>query len=312
MAASEETTITTDTADTTDTVINPNEEKYLQLMRILLEKSTLGEEPRGDRTGTGTYSKFGHMIEFDVSESVLLLTTKKMAWRTCLKELLFFVSGSTDTTLLEELNVVIWKGNTSREFLDDRGLEHYPKGDMGPAYGFQWRHAGADYTTCKEDYTREGIDQLSNVIEEIKENPLSRRHIVSAWNVMQIPMMALPPCHVMYQFYVEGEHLDLLFTMRSVDVFLGLPFNLFSYNCLLYMVAHVCGLKPRKLIFQGGDTHIYSNHVEQVKEQLSREPFTAATLSFARQIDNIDDFTLDDFILDGYESWPRIRAKMAV
>lgn len=290
--------------------VRHQEIKYLNL----LQKITEGES-KTDRTGVGTQSIFGSQIEFDITEELPILTTKKVNYENIIKELLFFISGKTDTKILEDQGVNIWKGNTSKSFLEQRDLD-YEEGDMGPGYGFQWRHWGADYIDATADYTEKGIDQLTRLIEGIKKEPHSRRHVLSTWSVSDIPKMALPPCHILAQFNVSGDrsYLDCQFYMRSTDTFLGLPYNLTSYALLTYMIAHVTNLKPRKLVYVGGDTHIYSNHGLQVKKQLARTPRPFPTLRFrkASKIKNIDDFEFDSFIIEGYSSWSMISAKMAV
>lgn len=283
------------------------EYQYLDLcQKILVE----GEEKR-DRTGTGTLSLFGTSLEFDISEELPLLTTKKLVYDKVIKELLFFISGQTDTKILEEQGVGIWKWNTTSKFLQDRGLD-YVEGDMGPAYGFQWRHWGAKYNGCHEDYTGQGIDQLADLIDNLKNNPFSRRHILTAWNVSQLEEMALPPCHFTVQFNVsaDGTFIDCQLYQRSADMFLGVPWNIASYAILTYLLGSITGLKPRKLRLVFGDTHIYQNHVEQVKKQLSRTPKPWPTLKLTPK--DIDSFTPEDIQVVGYTSWPFISGKMAI
>ena len=286
------------------------ETKYLDLIAEVKSKGDFGN----DRTGVGTYSLFGKHLEFDIRETVPALTTKKLLSHMVVKELLWMVSGSTNSKVLEEQGVNIWKGNSSREFLDRRGLSAYVEGDIGPGYGFQYRHWGANYEGCSADYKGQGIDQLSNVINEIKTNPTSRRLIVSAWNVADLPLISLPPCHLLYQFNVSGSWLDCQVYQRSADLFLGLPFNLLFYSILTYMVAHLTGLKPRKLSFCLGNAHIYANHLEAVDKLLQRTPFPWATLEFKDpdQITALDQFNFDNIVIKDYVSWSYIGAPMAV
>lgn len=289
------------------------EQQYLDLLQAIL----LEGNRRIDRTQVGTLSVFGKRMEFDLREGFPLLTTKRTWFKGILEELLFFISGQTDTKLLEAKGVSIWQGNTSAEYLAKYGLPWRP-GDMGPGYSFQWRHAGAEYTGCDADYTDQGIDQLQQVIDGIKNDPFGRRHIISSWNVKELKRMALPPCHCFIQFYVHCDadgkphYLDCLMYQRSADMFLGVPFNIASYALLLSMVAHVTKLTPRKFIHDLGDTHIYLNHVDQVKEQCMRTPYPFPQLSFKRTIDNINDFTIDDVVLSNYKCHPPIKAEMAI
>jgi len=284
------------------------EQQYLDLLRQVL---TTGQS-RTDRTGTGTVSQFGVRMEFDVSETFPLFTTKKVSWHNILHELLWFVRGQTDSKILEDQKVRIWRGNTSSKFLTERGL-NYREGDCGPIYGFQWRHWNAEYEGCDQSYQGFGTDQLFNMVEQIKNNPYSRRHILSAWNVEQLDEMSLPPCHVMAQFYVTvNGKLDCQLYQRSGDLFLGVPYNVASYSCLIYMLAHMTGYKPGRLIHVIGDAHIYNNHVKQVNQLLQREPKNWPILKIEGDIKCWDDFQFEMFKLKGYESWPAIRAPMAV
>lgn len=291
--------------------VDHQEYVYLDTLKTIAETG----ETKSDRTGTGTTSVFGTRMEFNISERVPIFTTKRINYDNIIKELLFFVSGKTDTKILESDGVGIWKGNTSREFLDSRGLE-YEEGDMGPLYGFQWRHWNAPYEGCDGNYAGKGIDQLSEVIRLIRNDPHSRRILMSAWNVEQLPEMTLPPCHSYVQFNVSGDrkYLDCQLYMRSSDFFLGVPYNVASYSILTHMIAHVTNLKPRKFILVSGDAHIYSTHEDQVKRQLSRTPRPFPFLKFrgAAKIHEIDDFTFKSFIIEGYTSWPFISAPMAI
>lgn len=297
-----------------------DEVKYLQLLQKILDN---GEE-RDDRTGTGTLSIFAEQIRFDISKSVPLLTTKKMGWKTIIEELLWFLRGDTNANHLKEKGIGIWDGNTSRAFLDSRGLTDYPEGDIGAGYGFQWRHFGAEYKTCNFDYnssiSNRGFDQIQYILNELRTNPTSRRIYMSAWNPAALDKMALPPCHVSVQFYVNidkdsGEkHLSCHMYQRSVDMFLGFPFNIFSYTVLTYILAKKTGMKPKELIISTGDTHIYRDHIEQVKTQLLRKPhqFPALYLNDSIIDKDFTDITIDDFQLANYVFHPPIKAPMAV
>lgn len=290
-----------------------NEYQYLNVLENILRNG----KKRQDRTGVGTLSLFGQTMTFNISKRIPIITTKKVFYNTAIKELLFFISGETNTKILEKQKVNIWKGNTSTEFLKKQKLD-YSEGDGGPFYGFQWRHYGAKYKGCNQvggenKYKNKGIDQLANLIKELKENPESRRHILTAWNVSQLKEMVLPPCHCFTQFYVRsGKFLDCCLTQRSGDMFLGVPFNIASYSILTYILAHIVGLVPGKLIHHIGDAHIYSNHIKQVKTQLSRQPRPFPTLKITRKVTSVDDFKFEDFLVENYSPWPYIRGKMAV
>ena len=287
--------------------------QYLDLLAKVLNE---GIEKK-DRTETGTISLFGTQTRYDLRKGFPLLTTKKMAWKSIVHELLWFLKGDTNIKYLVDHNVKIWnewpyeifknskdyQNETIAEFIeriktDEKFAKKY--GDLGPVYGKQWR-----------DFN--GVDQIKNLIEQIKKNPYSRRLIVSAWNPADVDKMALPPCHSLFQFYVnKNNELSLQLYQRSADLFLGVPFNIASYSLLLSMVAHVCNLEVGEFIHTTGDTHIYSNHVEQVQEQLSRKPKKLPTLKLNKNIKNIFDFTIDDIELVDYECYPSIKAKVAV
>ncbi|KAG5654559.1 Membrane protein tms1 [Sphagnurus paluster] len=297
-----------------------DEHQYLELIRRVLDTGDV----RPDRTGTGTISIFAPpSLRFSLANSTLpLLTTKRTFQRGIIEELLWFIHGSTDSTLLTKKGVKIWDGNGSRAFLDSRGLQHRREGDLGPVYGFQWRHFGAEYVNCDKDYTGEGVDQLRECIEKIKSNPTDRRIIMSAWNPKDIPQMALPPCHMICQFYVQlppaespnsRPKLSCLMFQRSADLGLGIPFNIASYALLTHMIAHVTGTDAQELIIQLGDAHVYRDHVEALEEQLKREPRAFPTLRWAREcIEHIEDFVYSDFVVDGYDPHPAIAMKMSV
>jgi len=278
----------------------------------LLEDILLNGVVKNDRTGTGTISKFGSQLKFSLENQFPMLTTKRVFTKGVLKELLWFIKGCTDAKELKKEGVGIWDGNSSREFLDNLGLTEREVGDLGPVYGFNWRHWNADYDTCHTDYSGKGIDQLQNIIKEIKTNPDSRRLIMSSWNPSTLNQVALPACHTFCQFYVCNKELSCQMYQRSADMFLGVPFNIASYAFLTYMIAHICNLKPKELIISIGDAHIYSNHINQVKEQLHREPMKFPTLKIKRNILEIDDFLYEDFEVENYECHKVIKADMAI
>ncbi|KAH9993541.1 thymidylate synthase [Russula vinacea] len=298
----------------------PHDElQYLNLIRNVLDTG----ESRPDRTGTGTISLFAPpSLRFSLADSTLpLLTTKRTFLRGIIEELLWFVKGETDSTLLSKKGVKIWDGNGSKEFLEKRGLGHRRAGDLGPVYGFQWRHFGADYVDADTDYSGKGVDQLREVIRKIKEDPTDRRIIMSAWNPADIPLMALPPCHMMCQFYVHlpthadgsaPRRLSCLMYQRSADLGLGIPFNIASYALLTHMIARVTDTVPHELIIQLGDAHVYKDHVDALRVQLTRQPRAFPTLRWTRDITDIEDFTYDDFFIDGYDPHPAIAMKMSV
>eukprot|EP00755_Sulcionema_specki_P027813 Sspe_Gene.88548::Locus_60536_Transcript_1_1_Confidence_1.000_Length_1683::g.88548::m.88548/K13998/DHFR-TS; dihydrofolate reductase / thymidylate synthase len=289
--------------------VNREERQYLDLV----EEIILTGNKKGDRTGVGTLSKFGAQMRFDLRDGRFpLLTTKRVFWKGVAEELLWFIKGCTDARVLKEKGVGIWDGNGTREFLDSRGLQHREEGDLGPIYGFQWRHFGAEYTDCHADYTGKGIDQLQQVIDTIKNNPNDRRIIMSAWNPAALHEMALPPCHVMCQFYVFDGELSCQMYQRSCDLGLGVPFNIASYALLTCLIARVTGLRPGDFIHTLGDAHVYSNHVDPLREQLKREPRCFPSLKILREHENIEDFTMDDFAIVGYSPYPTIKMEMAV
>lgn len=291
--------------------VNPEEMQYLQMCRDIIENGV----ERGDRTGTGTLSKFGTQMRFSLRDGTLpLLTTKRTFWRGVAEELLWFVKGSTNANELAAKDIHIWDGNGSREFLDSRGLEHREEGDLGPVYGFQWRHFGADYVDMHTDYTGQGVDQLAECIDKIKNNPEDRRIIMSAWNPADLNVMALPPCHMFCQFYVDTKKNELSCQMyqRSADMGLGVPFNIASYALLTHMIAHVTGRKAGDFVHTIGDAHVYLNHVDALKEQLERSPRAFPKLKINSEKTGIDDFEYSDFEVTGYKPHKTIKMKMAV
>ncbi len=261
---------------------------YLDLMRHVLENGT----PKADRTGTGTLSVFGYQMRFDLRQGFPLLTTKKLHLRSIIHELLWFLRGETNVHYLQENGVRIWN-----EWADESG-------ELGPVYGSQWRNWG--------DGDPGGIDQIEQVIRQIKEEPDSRRMLVSAWNVAAIPEMRLPPCHLLFQFYVADGRLSCQLYQRSADIFLGVPFNIASYALLTLMVAQVCGLKPGEFVHTLGDAHLYGNHLEQARLQLSREPYPLPEMRLNPDVDDISKFRFSDFELRNYQAHPHIKAPVAV
>lgn len=288
---------------------------YIELLEKILKK---GNE-RDDRTGTGTISLFGPQLRFDISESIPLLTTKFVPWKLTVKELIWFLRGQTDSKILESQGVNIWKGNTTRDFLDKRGLTDYKEGDIGSMYGWVWRHIGAEYKGCNEDYTGQGHDQLKELIHNLKTDPYSRRHMITTYCPIYNDSGVLLPCHgIVVQFYVEEQdgkkYLSCQMYQRSSDTFLGLAINIASYSILTYIIAHMCDMMPNELIITTGDCHIYKNHIDQVKVQMSRSPLPFPRLVLSEEIKkkNIDEITLDDFDVIGYIHHPAIKAPMAI
>jgi thymidylate synthase len=283
----------------------------LELVKEVITKGVRREE----RTGVGTLALFGANMRFSLRDGVFpLLTTKRVFWRGVAEELLWFIRGSTNAKLLSDRGVKIWDANGSRQFLDNLGLAHREEGDLGPVYGFQWRHFGATYTDMHADYTGQGVDQLAECIHKIKTQPTDRRIIMSAWNPSDLKLMALPPCHMFCQFFVDVERKELscLMYQRSCDMGLGVPFNIASYALLTCMVAHVCGLKPGEFIHTMGDTHVYLNHVDALKEQITRTPSEFPKLRINPAVTDIDGFTFDDFTLEGYQPQSALKMDMAV
>lgn len=300
--------------------LKSQEHNYLKLCSKIINEGN----KRIDRTGVGTLSLFGEHLIFDISNTIPLFTTKRMAWKHCIEELLWFLRGDTDVKILQKKGIKIWNGNTSRKFLDEHGLSHYDEGILGPGYSWQWRFFNAKYSqnfadTSKIDIKKiGGVDQIKNAIENLKSNPFSRRIIVSAWNPCQLSEMSLPPCHFAFQFYVDeinGEkYLNCHLFQRSQDEFLGCPFNVFSYSVLTYIIALKCDMRPGKLVCSITDAHIYTNHINAVNEQLLRNPRPFPTLLLNKDIKykDFNDITIDDFELIGYFPYTTIKAPMAV
>ncbi|MCG3809138.1 thymidylate synthase [Psychrobacter sp. Ps4] len=281
-----------------------NEQAYLDLLRLVLTEGT----EKGDRTGTGTLSHFGAQLRFNLADGFPLLTTKRVHFKSIVYELFWFLSGSTHVDYLQANGVRIWNEWSTAE---QTARFNRPAGDLGPVYGHQWRNYGASQ---REDgsYNNDGVDQITQVIEQIKTNPNSRRLIVSGWNPGEADQVALPPCHTLFQFFVADNKLSCQLYQRSADLFLGVPFNIASYALLTHMVAQVCGLEVGEFIWTGGDCHIYQNHREQVELQLTRELYKLPTLTLNSNVNDIFAFKYEDISVDGYESHPAIKAKVAV
>jgi len=302
---------------------NHEEQQYLNLIKHILDNGTWEEGRNGK-----TKSVFGNMMRFSLKDGKIpILTTKKTAWKTCLKELLWFIRGETDNKLLQEQGVHIWDGNSTREFLDSRGLLNYEEGELGPIYGRQWRHFNAPYITKKDKKFSEGlpenekmyynieggVDQLQQIIDALKDpaQRTSRRLIMTAWNPCQLNDMALPPCHILCQFNVhDGNKLSCSMYQRSVDTILGQPFNIASYSFLTHLLAKHCGLEAYEFIHFMGNCHLYDNAIEAANLQITREPFPFPTVSIKQVRENINEYEIDDFILDNYQSHEAIKVAM--
>lgn len=274
------------------------EDQYIELIKDILNEGTMVSGRNGN-----ALTVFGSAMRFSLENNKIpLLTTKKVAWKTCLKELLWFIEGNTDNAVLQEQNVKIWDGNASKDFLQQQGLD-YDDNDLGPIYGHQWRHFNATYTSCKTDYTNEGIDQLKNVIDLLKnpETRYSRRIILSAWNPCQLKEMALPPCHVLMQFNVLNHNkLSCSLYQRSGDVGLGVPFNIASYSFLTHIIGHLCNLEPYEFVYYLGNCHIYDDHLTALKEQSLRDPHEFPTIQIKGGQTNIEDYKFTDITIENY------------
>ena len=294
---------------------NAEEYQYLNLIKDIIDKGTW-EEGRNGRTK----SIFGGMMRFSLKDSKIpILTTKKTAWKTCLKELLWFIRGETDNKLLQAQGVHIWDGNSTREFLDSRGLHLYPEGIIGPSYGYQWRDFGASYNCFTgrpiEDLQHpfDGVDQLQQIIDALKDpsQRTSRRLIMTAWNPKQNDKMALPPCHIICQFNVhDGNKLSCAMYQRSADVFLGIPFNIASYSLLTHLLAKHCGLEAYEFVHFMGNCHLYENAIDSANLQVTRKPYHFPTVSIKQVKDNINDYQVEDFEVSNYKSHDAIKVAM--
>ena len=286
-----------------------DEYQYINLIQTILEN---GHSESG-RNGN-VKAIFGTSMRFNLyNNKIPILTTKKLAWKTCLKELLWFISGSTDNKILKQNNVKIWNENSSREFLDSRGLINLEEDDLGPVYGHQWRFFNAQYDNCKTDYTNKGVDQLKYIIDSLKDpnTRTSRRLIMSAWNPQQLDQMALPPCHVLAQFNVfDGDKLSVALYQRSGDVGLGVPFNIASYAFLTHLIAHHCNLKAYEFVYFLGNAHIYDDHIETLKIQKNNIPMELPTLSIINKYESIDQYSIDDFVVENYNHHNELKMNM--
>lgn len=295
-------------ANTSKITIN-DENQYLDLIKNVLQNGFMENGRNGN-----VKTLFGATMRFDLTNNKIpLLTTKKLAWKTCLKELLWFISGKTDNKILKNNNVKIWNQNASREFLDSRGLTNLKEDDLGPVYGHQWRHFNATYDTCESDYTGKGVDQLKYIIDSLNDpkERNSRRLVMSAWNPVQINEMALPPCHVLVQFnVVDKNKLSVGIYQRSGDIGLGVPFNIASYAFLTHLIAHHCGLQAMELVHFLGNVHIYDDHLEILDLQKNRVPNDPPTINIKNKYDSIDDYKLDDFEINNYIPHAELKMNM--
>jgi len=287
------------------------ENQYLNLLDDILSSNSEFVGRNGK-----TLSVYGSAMHFSLEHNKLpLITTKKVAWKTCLRELLWFIKGNTNNKLLKEQKVHIWDANGSREFLDSRGLYNNIEDDLGPIYGFQWRHFNADYESCSTDYTNKGIDQLAEVISTLKDPKLrnSRRMIISAWNPCQLNSMALPPCHIMMQFNIKDNNkLSCSMYQRSNDEACGTCFNIASYSFLTHLLAFHCDLEPYEFIYYKGNCHIYEEHISNIKIQLQRKPYEFPTLQIINKRENINDYNESDFVVSNYKYHDPLEFKMVV
>ena len=300
---------------------NYEEAQYLNLIRNTLDYGKIKKSRNGN-----TLSLIGESMRFSLNNNKIpLITTKKLAWRTCLKELLWFINGDTDNEILQKQNVKIWNGNASREFLDSRKLTHYNENDLGPIYGYQWRHFNKPYKDKETHYrikylddclgikeNDNNVDQLQIIIDSLKdeEERYSRRLIMTAWNPLQLHQMALPPCHILSQFCVNDDELSCILYQRSGDIGLGIPFNIASYSFLTILLAHHCGLKPGEFIHHIGDAHIYEEHIEALELQITRMPFDSPICEILNIRENIEDYVVDDFKINNYTYHKKIDMDM--
>ena len=292
-----------------DTPEQHDEYQYLNLLNDILENGIMEKGRNGN-----TLSVFGSAMHFSLENGKIpILTTKKTAWKTCLKELLWFIRGDTNNKKLQDAGVHIWDGNGSREFLDSRGLVNNRVGDLGPIYGHQWRHFNADYQDCDADYSGQGVDQLQEIIDTLKnpETRTSRRMVMTAWNPCKLNEMALPPCHIMCQFNVtDGNKLSCAMYQRSADEFLGQPINIASYSFLTHLLAKHCELEAYEFVYFVGNCHIYENAIDACKLQITRDPYPFPTISIKQSRENINDYQVEDFEVVGYKSHEAIKVDM--
>lgn len=289
---------------------NHEEIQYLNLIKDIIENGSY-EEGRNGRTLT----KFGVMMKYSLKDGTLpLFTTKKVAWRVCFEELFWFINGSTDNRLLQDKNVKIWNANGSRDFLDSRGLTNYEENDLGPVYGFQWRNFNAPYENCKCNYNNKGVDQLQQIIQDLSnpETRSSRRHVLTAWNPCQINEMALPPCHMICQFHVrQNKYLSCAMLQRSGDIGLGIPFNVASYSLFTHILAKHCGLEADEFTHFIGNAHIYEQHIDALKNQITRKPLEFPKINIKAKYDKIEEYSINDIEwIKKYESDCSIKMEM--
>lgn len=293
--------------------VNKVDREYTELCKRVLKNN---EGKRNDRTGTGTFSIFGDQIRFDISKSIPILTTKRIPWKSCIEELLWFLRGDTDANILKGKGVNIWNGNSSKEAQSRVGLDHLREGDCGANYSFQWRYFGQEYISCETPYKKKTkYDQIQNIIHLLKTDPHSRRIFMSSWNPMDLDNTVLPPCHVSAQFYVSNDGLlSCHMYQRSCDVFLGLPWNILSYSILTHILAAISGYEPGELVISLGDTHIYMDHVHQVEKQIMRKPMSTPVIVVSKNMSEklIEDICVDDFEVYGYFPHTTISARMSV
>lgn len=288
---------------------NPVDDEYAQLVKEVLCENV----SRPDRTGNGTISKFGTRSIYDLRNGFPLLTTKKICFENICEELVWFLHGNTDSKKLDAKGVKIWNMNGSKKFLESRGLAHRREGDLGPIYGFQWRHFGAKYRTCDDDYTGQGVDQVTRILRELCLDPYSRRMVMSAWNPSQLDEMALPPCHIMAQFYVENDgRLSCALYQRSGDLALGVPYNIASYSLLTHLLAHLSGREVGSFIHFIGDCHIYLPHISSLKRQIKRPSFSPPQLCIPASLKDLSEVTSSCFALQNYKSHDPIYYKFCL
>ena len=302
-------TSSSETNANNDNNVNAEEQQYLDLIRDILAEGTLEHGRNGN-----TKCIFGAAMHFSLENAAIpILTTKRVAWKTCLKELLWFIKGDTNNEHLQLQNVTIWNDNASREFLDSRGLTQLRENDLGPVYGHQWRHFNAKYTNCDDNYDGKGVDQLEYIIKCLKDpqQRSSRRMVMSAWNPCQLDEMALPPCHILAQFNVtSGKKLSCCMFQRSGDVGLGIPFNIASYSFLTHLLAKHCDLEAHEFIYYLGNAHIYEQHIDGATLQTTRVPHGFPTINIREKRENINDYILDDFEIHDYKYHEVIKMKM--
>jgi len=285
-----------------------DEYQYISLISDILNYGIMVNGRNGN-----TLTIFGSAMHFNLNNNTIpILTTKRVAWKTCAKELFWFLRGSTDNSILREKNVHIWDANASRDFLDSRNLQHLDENDLGPVYGHQWRFFNAPYSNCKADYSGKGVDQLEYIIDCLKDQKqrYSRRLIMSAWNPEQLNEMALPPCHILAQFNVIGNELSCSLYQRSGDVGLGVPFNIASYSFLTHILAKHCGLIAKEFVYYLGNSHIYDDHIEILREQIKRNPLTFPKIQIRNIYDSIDKYSLEDIEIINYTSHQPIKMEM--